>query len=523
MQHFLILISLLTSIIVYAAEPPAKFYIECSDTYDCKIRLEIHDGWKIYTHDNNNPESLNFILNSHKSENVESIKINWASQKFYSDEVINMKIKYYQPNTDIEFKLNAIKDNYRLVLDINYAACNQYCSTFHDEVVYDGGSIEEIGLAYMLLLALLGGLILNFMPCVLPIVWLKVTYISKKCQKNLKKTRTEISFIILGIIISFLLLAMITISIRNLGHLVGWGMHFQEPLFVGFIATIIAVSSLNMLGLFQIKTPQNLQLILDKTDGKIGDFLHGVFIVLLATPCTAPFLSTAVAYSLTQSSEITLLFYITIGIGLSMPYIALITFSNAIKMLPRPGKWMEKLKLVTAIIFASISLWMFYVLYKQLPDLAIALISIIIILIGTSNIKLSILASLLIILAYSQINPRLVESEEFDIESISSEVELGNTVFVNITSDWCITCKLNEELVLNDKEIQYALKKYKIVMITGDYTSNSKTISNYIRQHKRSGIPLSIVYGPSASDGIILPIIFTKQDVINAINKARRI
>jgi suppressor for copper-sensitivity B len=521
MKHLLIIILLLISITIYSAEPPAKISITCSQSNDCKIKFDIQPAWKIYMHDENNSESLNFAVNHKMSENVESIQVDWDSQKGYSEELMNMKIDYYESGSDINFQLYTKDNNYKLVLDVNYAACNETCTVFKDQVIYNR---QNNGIIYMLMLAILGGLILNFMPCVLPIVWLKVMYISKKCQRNIRKTKIEIFFIVLGIITSFAFLAIMTIIMRDLGGLVGWGMHFQEPAFVGFIAMVTAIGALNMLGLFEIKTPQFLQKVLDSADGKIGDFLHGVFIVLLATPCTAPFLGTAVAFCLTQPSKIIFLFYIAIGIGLSIPYLILITSRNAIKILPKPGRWMEKLKLATAIPFAGTSIWMFYVLYKQSPYAALLLIVVVIIFIAIYNIRFGVISLIALGMVYfgSSMIAREIKSKEFEVKKISDEVKLGRTVLVNITSDWCITCKINEQMVFNDEAMLDELKKNGTIIIIGDYTSNSKSITDYIKLHKRSGIPLSVVYGPAAPDGIVLPVIFTKNDLIMAIDKARK-
>lgn len=525
MRSLLLIIVFFLNYTANASDKPAKIDIKCSELNDCTIALTLSEGWKLYAHDENNPESLNFILNSEKSKNVESIKINWDAQKTHSEEIMGMKIEYYNSGSIIPFKIFTKDVKYNLHLDVQYAACSNYCTVFSDKVSFVGqNTLGHQTLIRILILAFLGGLILNCMPCVLPIVWLKVMYISKKCKTNIRKTRIEIFYISLGIITSFLLLAIITALMRSLGSAVGWGMQFQEPLFISLLAIVTGIGAINMLGIIEFNPPQFLQKILDKSDGKISDFLHGVFIVLLATPCTAPFLGTAIAFCLTQPAKYIFIVYLSVAIGLSTPYLILAVFPRTLKLLPRPGKWMEKFKFIAALPFAGTSLWMLNVLINQNFVLAIVIFLMIFILIARHNLKISFITLTIFgIISVNGIkNTEKVRWEKFRIERVSDEVKLGRTVLVNITSDWCITCKVNEKMVFSDENILSQLKEKGVVMIVGDYTSNSKHISDYIKQNNRSGIPLSVVYGPGSPEGIVLPVVFTKKDLIDAIDKARK-
>ncbi len=507
------------------SDKPAKIILNCSQENLCKIRFDIASGWKIYAHNENNSESLNFFFNKENSKNVESIQIDWDSQKIKTENFIDMEIGYYENSSDIQFKLFTTNDKYKLALDIQYAACNNHCTVFKDNIVFSGeNSLGQHGLLQMLILAFIGGLILNCMPCILPVVWLKVMHISKKCKTNIRKTRIEIFYISLGIITSFVVLASTTIIMKTLGSAVGWGIQFQEPIFVALVALITAFGAINMLDVASIRTPQSIQKFLEKSDGKIGDFLHGIFIVLLATPCTAPFLGTAVAFCLSQSVEYIFAIYLTIGVGLATPYLLLAMVPKALKLLPKPGRWMKKFKIFTAVPFALTSLWMMYILKNQNLYLAIVIFLIIFIFTIRYSIKFALvgLATVGILLISSTMTVEKSGWEEFKVERINQEVKLGRIVLVNITSDWCITCKVNEKIVFSDEKIIAELKHLDAVMIVGDYTSNSETIANYIKYNKRSGIPLSVVYGPDAPEGIVLPVIFTKEDLMKAINRARK-
>lgn len=523
-KYLFLFLSLIIIQSAAAVEKPAKITVNCSKENNCIIKFDIADGWKIYAHDEHNPESLNLSLNKTASQNVESIEVDWEMQKINSETFMGMVIDYYEPNSEIPFRIFTKDDRYKLSLDINYAACNNHCAVFKDTIVLSGeNDLGETGFLQILILALLGGLILNCMPCVLPVVWLKVMHISKKCKTNVRKTRLEIFYISLGIITSFLLLAGATTIMRSIGYAVGWGTQFQEPLFVAALALVTAFGAMNMLDAVTFRTPQSLQKILDKSDGKLSDFLHGVFIVLLATPCTAPFLGTAVAFCLTQPVEYIFAVYIAIGLGLATPYLLLAAIPKALRILPKPGRWMEKFKFFAAIPFAGTSIWMLYILKNQSIYLAVVIFLIILGFITVRSIKFAFasIAIVGIIVMSSAVTAEKSGWETFKVEKIGNKVKQGHVVLVNITSDWCITCKVNEKMVFSDEKMMAELKALGTVMIVGDYTSNSETISDYIKQNNRSGIPLSVVYGPEAPNGIVLPVIFTKEDLLDAINKAK--
>lgn len=522
MKNFLVLIVFLITT-VNASEKPVKVEIDCPQTNDCNVKLTTSEGWKVYAHDENNLESLNFTLNLEKSKNIKSVAIDWTKQMLYSEDFMGMKIDYYKSASPIPFKISTSDDSYDLSLDIQYAACSNYCTVFKDTVTFSK-DVEQTTLLQMIILAFVGGLILNFMPCVLPVVWLKVIHISKKCKANTRKTRLEIFYISLGIVTSFIILAVTTALMRELGHAVGWGMQFQQPLFVALIAIVTGLSALNMLDVVKVNPPQYLQKVLDRSDGMVRDFLHGIFIVLLATPCTAPFLGTAIAFCLSQPMQYIFAIYLSVAIGLATPYLLLATFPQTLRLLPKPGKWMNKFKFIAAMPFIGTSVWMLYILTNQSFALALVISLVMFTVVVRNNVKMGFigLAMLALLSVNSLMTAAKVGWEEFRIEKISNEVQLGRTVLVNITSDWCITCKVNEKMVFSDAETMKELKELGTVMIVGDYTSNSKAISDYIKENNRSGIPLSIVYGPKAPNGIVLPVIFTRQDLMEAINRARK-
>lgn len=508
---------------VNAADLPAKALLHCSGQNECEVQLNVKSDWKIYAHSTHASEALNFVLNSQESEHIQSIDINWNQQQTFKESYDGMEIEYYVSGSKIPFKLTTNADKYNLVLNVHYAACKDFCGVFQDKISLRGTSQNsgDSNILFMLFLALIGGFMLNLMPCVLPVIIMKAVHISKKSQKNLRVARIEVSMIFLGIMISFIALAFVTIFMKNLGHAVGWGLHFQEPIFVGLLAIVTFFAAINMFGGYEIKIPN---FVLDRMNrfhrNTLSDFLHGIFIVLLATPCTAPFLSTAVAFSLTSSNYEILAVYMFIGLGLGLPYLIMVLYKGVFNLLPKPGAWMAKFKFVAGIPFIVTSLWMFYVLYKQVGNIYL-IVSIICMMIALF-LRQYLIFTLIIIacIIFFENKHHQVTSQDFQIERISHEVQNGKTVLVNITSDWCITCKVNEKLVLKDSAIESYLNNIGTVRITGDYTSNSPVIHAYLKQNKRVGIPLSVVYGPSAPNGIVLPIMLTKNELLNALKKA---
>jgi suppressor for copper-sensitivity B len=524
---------------VFGEDLPARAQISCdtvssNQQFKCNLKLEVQDGWIVYFHDPSNESFLNFELDTNASKNISEIAIDWRNVESYYDR--SEDVHYYISNSDIKFNVWHSSNDYTLAINLVYAACNKsegHCATFKEQITNNGSvqSYQE-GLIYIILSAILGGIILNFMPCILPVILMKIVYISKKSHNSVSSVKKEMWTIFWGIICSFLLLAAVTVLMKALGNIVGWGIHFQQPIFVGILALITGISAINMCGFFELQVPAFVQKIFNKVEKKhtnlIVDFLHGVFIVLLATPCTAPFLATSVAFCLSQDTATIILVYLSIGVGLGLPYIIMILYPKIINYIPKPGKWMAKFRLITGVPFAITAVWLLYVLFHQINNYYI-LICILALIISPMIRKgfLVVFISIIMLLSaaiYNEITRKgnEVVSNIFEIEKVLNDVKFGRVVLVNITSHWCITCKVNEKIVLKDYSVVEKLNELGVVMMTWDYTNNSDSISAYIKQKDRSGIPLNVVYGPAAPDGIVLPVIFSKDDLFDAIKKAQK-
>lgn len=351
----------------------------------------------------------------------------------------------------------------------------------------------ERGLSLDLLFyAFLGGLILNLMPCVLPVLSLKVISVlnhggAKTDARSRHKIFVHFMASAAGIITSFWLLAGGLVGLKLAGESVGWGIQFQHPGFLIFLIVVLLAFALNMWGLYEIPLPRWIAHRVgrkshDTEPTLIGDFLTGAFATLLATPCTAPFLGTAIGFALAGSSLDIFAIFTLLGIGLAAPYILLALLPGLFKYLPRPGKWMLHLRRVMAFALVTTAIWLAGTLHT----------------IATQ--------------------PTLdVGWGKFDQSLIAPAVAEGKTVFVDITADWCITCKANKRIVIDTADVQAALNQPHIIKLQGDWTQQDETIATYLRSFGKFGIPFNVVYGPSAPNGIVLPELLSKRAVTDAL------
>jgi len=345
--------------------------------------------------------------------------------------------------------------------------------------------------------AFLGGIILNLMPCVLPVLSLKALSLLKHAGGEKSETRTTFLWSACGIITSFIVMALILIGLKSSGLAFGWGIQFQQPAFIIFLILICSLFALNLWGVFEIKLPAFLggsidNALNDTAHSRAGSFLTGAFAVLLATPCTAPFLGTAIGFALASSSLHIFLIFTSIGFGLALPYIAIGLVPSIALLLPKPGAWMIKLKKFFAIIMAITAAWLLWVLWVQ---------------IGQHE------------------NVTAAENSHWQVFSeikLEESLANGRTVLVDVTADWCLTCKFNKLRVLDDEEIQSMLKEKRVVLLRADYTNRDEEIRLFLEKHGRYGIPFNAIFTPSDRDGKILPELLTKDVVIEEFDKYNR-
>jgi suppressor for copper-sensitivity B len=406
------------------------------------------------------------------------------------------------------------------------------------------------GWAGFLLFGFLGGLILNAMPCVLPVLSLKVFGIVRSASHGRRPLIVATLSTAAGIVASFLGLAAAAIAARKAGASVGWGVQFQEPVFVGLLAVIVVLFCLNLWGLFEIQLPALLRRKIDgatgggPTEGPGGHFASGLFATLMATPCSAPFLGTAVGFALTQSATTVVAVFLSIGLGMASPYLLLAAFPGLASRFPRPGAWMETLKGAMGFLLAGAVVWLFFVLAAQTRPERLAFFQLAVVGVallfwlasrrppGATSSTLRAAGLLLSLAAVFFLRgdrgAQAVRHAGMAVESSGvawqpwspGEPErlaaAGKTVFVDVTADWCFTCKVNERLVLANADVARALSSPDTVALKADWTNPSPEIGTYLASFGRYGIPFYAVYRPGQAPRA-LPEVLTKDLVLAAL------
>ncbi|MEM9585384.1 MAG: protein-disulfide reductase DsbD domain-containing protein [Pseudomonadota bacterium] len=394
-------------------------------------------------------------------------------------------------------------------------------------------------LAWFFLLAFIGGVILNFMPCVLPVLTIKFASVVKATDQSAARVRAGFLMSALGVLAFMWALAVILLAIRASGGSIGWGIQFQNPYFLTAITAIITLFAANLFGLFEITLPQswNTSLAARGGDGSLlGDFSIGAFAAILATPCSAPFLGTAVTFALAGTAPQTLTIFTALGLGLALPYLLVAVWPSAVRVLPKPGPWMTKLKWVMGLFLIATAIWLLFVIsgvVGQSAMLAIAacllgLIALLHVLksgaLRSSAVTALLCVSIALPAAFARPAPTVAPAGEmwaaFDPSGIGALVSDGKTVFVDVTADWCLSCKANKALVLDRMPVSQLLTAEHVVAMQGDWTRPDETILAYLQSHGRFGIPFNIVYGPGAPEGIALPELLTPAVVRDALEQA---
>jgi len=403
----------------------------------------------------------------------------------------------------------------------------------------------DMSLWQILLYAILGGLILNLMPCVLPVLSIKL--LSVVSYGGRKSTAVRIGFLstAAGIITSMLVIALVLLVVKAAGMSVGWGIQFQQPLFLTFMALVVALFAYNLFGLFEIHVPQRLSgMSLRAKDQPSASkhFLTGAFVTLLATPCSAPFVGIAVGFALSRNTVEIISVFSALGAGLALPYFAVAAFPWLATALPRPGKWMVVLRQIMGVALGMAAIWLLTVIAVQIGvEGAIALAAMlalvgVVLLIrrlphshigryaGKFVLILSI-AALAVPIVHKPSRNTIAATETnlwqtFNRAEISRIVAAGKTVFVDVTADWCITCQINKKLVLESEPIAGWLNSDNVVAMRADWTRPNQDIANYLASFGRFGIPFNAVYGSGMPQGVLLPELLTSDIVVQASAKA---
>ena len=469
------------------------------ETLDILIKITPISGWHILAENPGDigiPTKIEWEL---PSGYVQKKAVWSVPEKFVDDDIVQFGYShdaYYL--TAIEIPQNA-GDGGQFRVNISWQACREECIPERvslDLVLPQGDKIlpnplwtvaesdaapffvpeNGLRLPLILLMAFLGGVILNFMPCIFPILALKAITLAQT-PYNRKKSKIEAFFYFSGVVISFLLIATLLAIFRYQGEQIGWGFQLQSPVFVAVMIVVFSVIFLMLLDIVTVRNPWA-----DKVGRmsfkrqKVEAFMTGFFAVLIASPCTAPFMGIAIGYTLSRPLYVFYPVFLALSIGYALPFTLAGLFPRVIhKILPRPGRWMNVLKKIFAIPVFLTVVWLVWVLYSQV----------------NSNYE----------------NEQNIVWEVYAPEKVSELVGRGEPVFVNFTAKWCITCLANQKLALQSESFKQLVNKHQIHIFKADWTNHDDIIAQALKMYGRNSIPLYVYYNDESL--ITIPVFYT--------------
>jgi len=376
-------------------------------------------------------------------------------------------------------------------------------------------------------LALLGGLILNLMPCVFPVLSLKALALVQARDAGRAENRAQALAYTAGVVLSCATAAGLLLALRAGGEAIGWGFQLQSPLFVGLLVYLLFALGLVLSGVAEFGTGlMNLGDSLTRSRGLAGSFFTGVLALVVASPCTAPFMGTALGFALTQPAAISLMIFCTLGLGLALPFLLLGFFPQLAGFLPRPGAWMLRFRQWMAFPLYLSAVWLLWVLMRQAgaDTAAAAMVGLVLIAFAlTAKLRVLKWLSLAAALALLGFAPHKPAAERGDPQAwsearVAELREQGRTIFVDFTADWCLTCKLNERVALSTEAVQRAFRDHHVAYLVADWTNPDPAISKVLTQFNRPGVPMYLVY-VNGGEPKLLPQVLTPDIVINALEK----
>lgn len=519
-----------------------------SDALEVITRVNVKDGWHIYGADaikeiptrlkwSSGTDDLSCEINWPNVDENGHLPQNFEIQSFFHDQnalkskIVNGTLSWLACKTD---KCLPGKNEFQVD-----------CS----HIIKAGNPVHNNADQYAIITlvagAFLGGILLNFMPCIFPVLGIKIFKLLQANDIDRKSHKAHSVAYTAGIICTFFLLGASIIGLRSVGHKLGWGFQLQNVPFLIFLSYLLVALALNFLGLFEFNIQFSSKI--SKRTPIISNFLEGFFITILSTPCSAPFMGASVGFALTQPSIYTIAILLAMGIGLALPFQLLTFFPALARALPKPGAWMETLKQLLAFPLFGTAIWLLWLL-TNLTSVEMLFLTII----GCLTVAFSMWlfsatkaahkfssARVIILLAslacawiipyryhnsYAANNARQTKFNnsdfwhkfsESDIETIQNS---GQAVFVDVTADWCITCKANESIVLASSEVKAAFEKYNVYAMKADWTSQNTNITEFLEKFGFAGVPLYAFFPPNkAAAPVILPSLLTQDNVIETI------
>jgi thiol:disulfide interchange protein/DsbC/DsbD-like thiol-disulfide interchange protein len=403
--------------------------------------------------------------------------------------------------------------------------------------------MPAIALPRALAFAFLGGIILNLMPCVFPILAMKAVGFAAGLAHG--KARAHAISYTCGVVASFICIAAALLAARSAGVAAGWGFQFASPVFVMAMAWLLFAVGLNLSGVYRVGGALvGMGDNLASRRGHWGSFFTGTLAVLVATPCTAPFMAVAIASGLAAPPVITMLIFLVMGLGLAAPYLVLSAIPGLALVMPRPGPWMDVFRQILAFPMYGAAVWLLWVVSQEAGASGVLGTATGFVLLGFAGWSLGVTqdscgtgrrigwtaagvaASLaLAVLAGIGVAPTAPVAEQREIEAftpgrLAALRAEGRPVFVNLTAAWCVTCLLNEHVAISNDAVQSVFASKHIAYLKGDWTRQDPAITEFLREQGRAGVPLYLYYAPHAASAEVLPQILTETTVLNAVGRS---
>ncbi len=415
-------------------------------------------------------------------------------------------------------------------------------------LVSNGAQSQQLGvdispsttLWQIVVVALAGGLILNLMPCVLPVLGIKLASLMTLAESSRRQTRLRFLATAAGIIFSFLVLAAVITGLRLSGAWIGWGFQFQSPWFIATMVLVTWIFCFSLAGLLEIRLPSGLSTRLATAGGNGigGSFLEGAFATLLATPCTAPFLGTAVTFALAAPVHQLWLIFLVLGVGMSLPWLVISIAPGVARWLPKPGPWMAKLRLVLVLLMLGSCLWLMSLLVKEWGARYVLIVGGLMVAFflfrcaqampnHKENLRSLVFGVLFGAGLYAFLAPQPQGKADSPLNwqplseaALSEALDARKRVLVDITADWCLNCRVNEVLVLHRPEVIAALNRDDVVLLQGNWSQPSAEIEQFLRRYGASGIPFNAIFGPAIPQGHVLPSLLSKDALLTTLTRA---
>ena len=389
------------------------------------------------------------------------------------------------------------------------------------------------GLAVTLVFSLIGGLILNLMPCVFPVLSIKALGFVERAHSAPGELRRHGLLFLAGVLVTFLALAAVLLTFKAIGDPIGWGFQLQNPLAVGILSLVMFAIGLNLVGLFEVGTSlQGVGGRWANAGGDAGAFMTGLLAVVVAAPCIGPFAAGALGLAFSQPGFVLVLVSLMLGLGLALPYLILSFYPSLLKWLPKPGPWMVRFKQFLAFPMFGAAIWLVWVLSMQGGPQGVLMLLIGFLALGFlvwtlkfSNVTARIAAAAGVLMLVGALfgvsrSTMAVEyaGEPWSQDRVDMLVAEGRPVFIDFTAAWCVSCQFNKQMTLNSRQVVEAFEANEVTVLIADWTNRDDRIAAAIRGYGAAGIPLYVYYAPGSSEPVILPPIISTGLILDTLN-----